>query len=69
MLGIRKDIRRRTPSKAEQNRKGKTNQNCKGKTNQNCKDKTERNRKSKPNKITKTGYRGAVPCFDRLRFT
>lgn len=61
MLGIRKDIRRRTPSKAEQNRKGKTNQNCK--------DKTERNRKSKPNKITKTGYRGAVPCFDRLRFT
>lgn len=37
MLGIRKDIRRRTPSKAEQNRKGKTNQNCKSKTEENHK--------------------------------
>ena len=42
MLGIRKDIRRRTPSKAEQNRKGKTNQNCKSKAEEKHKNRVPR---------------------------
>jgi len=42
MLGIRKDILRRTPSKAEQNRKGKTMQNCKSKAEEKHKNRVPR---------------------------